>query len=211
MRLTALLLLFQLNIIYAQSSSDVSLNDNVLDYNKCFSIENGYDSLIYSDTVLFISDKGNLFKKISISDSLFIWKCGRNKIEYLIDTFNCGYPVEKMIDWETDKFIVLTTVCGSYCWTNKVISLSEIKPIQYLSYSAIDLETYNVLIISDDDLIVRNLITEMEFSIPIDEDSCLDMYPLFAIKDIRIKGNKIYYSIKCKDGVYREKEKSFNL
>ncbi len=203
------LLLISACNISAQSISDPDIAE--LECNKCFSIENGYDSLVFTDTISYSSKAGNSFKKLAINDSLFIWKCGRNDIEYIIDTFICGKPVESLIDWETDKFITITKNCGSYCWTNILYPLFKQDSVLYLSYSAIDFETYNVVIIGDENFQIKNLISGKEVQIPIAEQECLNMHPLFAIKEIKIFEDKLSYTIKCKDSTLKKREEKFRL
>lgn len=170
-------------------------------YNKCFSIENGYSDFVYTDTLITKTEKGNFFKKISISDSLYIWKCGRGKIEHTIDTLYCSKSTQMSLEWESTEFVTLIEPCGSGCWTNIVFPVSSDMPILYLSYSAIDMDNMNVLSIADSSFIVQNLKNHKQCEVPISKFECLDGYPLFSIHNIQINGSKISYTIDCKDGV----------
>lgn len=180
-------------------------------YNKCFSIENGYDDFIYTNNLTTKTEKGNFFKKRSISDSKFVWSCGRGNIEKIIDTVACTKVVESFIDWETDEFIGLNKPCGSYCWTNIIIPLKTNKPIIYLSYSAIDFDKMNVVSIVGNYFLITNLRTQKEVKFPIDQIECIDNFSLFSLHDIKLKGNLITFSIKCKDGSILDKKTEISL
>jgi len=185
------------SIDQTETSPQQAAND---DYNKCFSIENGYEDFVYTDTLITRTEKGNFFKKVSISDSKFVWSCGRGHIEKIIDTVTCTKVVESYFDWETEEFIALLKTCGSYCWTNTIIPVNSDKPILYLSYSAIDFKKLNVVSIAEDYFIITNLRTQKEVKFPIDKIECIDNFSLFSVKEIKLEGNIISFTVKCKDG-----------
>lgn len=183
-----------------QSSAEQSFTQEELEngYNKCFSIKNGYDEFVYTDTLITKTEKGNFFKKVSISDAKFVWSCGRGDIEKIIDTVLCTEAVESL-DWETEEFVGLIKPCGTYCWSNTIIPVSTEKPIIYLSYSAIDFKKMNALSIGEDYFLITNFRTQKEIRVPIDKLECIDGHPLFFINDIKLKGNMLSFSVKCKD------------
>lgn len=169
------------------------------DYNKCFSIENGYDDFVYTDTLVVKTNKGNFFKKVSISDSTFVWSSGRGEIEKYIGTFSCTTVVESWIDWETEEFIGLIKPCGTYCWTNTIIPVNTDKPIIYLSYSAIDFETMNTVSIVDDYFLISNLKTRKEIKTPIDYLACLNAFPLLSTDEIKLEDDTVSFVVRCKN------------
>jgi len=175
-------------------------------YNKCFSVENGYADTIYADSLFTYTKKKNFFKKKVLNDSMFIWSCGRNTIEYTIDTFPCKESVAPIFDWETTEFIALLKPCGSFCWTNIIYPLEKKKEPIVLSYSAIDFENMNVVSIDDKSFLILNLRTSKEIKIPIEGIECINSFPLFALSDIKLVKDKLFYTLKCKDGSMLKKE-----
>ncbi len=168
------------------------------DYNKCFSIENGYPDFIYTDTLITSTEKGNFIKKISITDSTYMRVVGRGNIEYTLDTVACKGLPRGGIDWETDEFIAYIHPCGTYCWGNTVFSLKEKKEPLKLSYSTVDLETMNALSVTDKEFVITNLRTQKEERLPIEDIDCVNGYPLFSVHDIELSNDTIYYTLKCK-------------
>ena len=181
------------------------------DYNKCFSIENGYEDFVYTDTLITKTDKGNFFKKVSITDSKFVWSCGRGDIEKVIDTLPCTDVVESLIDWETEEFIGLLKPCGSYCWTNIIIPISSSEPFIYLSYSAIDFEKMNAVSVIDNYFLITNLKTHKKVKVPIDKIECVDNFSLFAVENIKLEAESLYFSVKCKGGSSIDRKKKISL
>ncbi len=181
-------------------SHDVTLSEAFTTeekYNNCFSMDNGYDELTYKDTLITKTEKGNFLKKVSLGNDTYIWSYGRGKIEKVIDTAKCSVIVESQIDWETEKFVSLIQHCGTYCWTNTIIPLSNEDPIFNLSYSAIDFKNMNVVSIVEDYFVITNLNTKKEIKFPIDGLKCTNGYPIFSVKNISLKDYDLQYKIRC--------------
>ncbi len=198
-------LFFMFNIFSCNKHKKQNLSPPINnEYNKCFSFENYYDENITTDTIYEKTPLGNFLKKISISDSTYLWLCGKNNIEYIIDTFFCKGRLPLSLKskihygWETHDFMGFIIPCGSSCWTNYIYSLYEKREVTALSYSALDTINMKALEIGTDSFHITNLYTLEEEKYPIKNIECLNgKFALFYIHNIKYENNIIEYHLNC--------------
>jgi len=188
-----------MNLVFSQDS--FQLNKNLKKSNNCFSLENGYDDFYFVDSIVDNTKKGNFFKKKSINDTLFVWSCGRDKVEVVIDTFSCSETTGKYKkDWETKNFIALIKPCGTNCWINIIVPLKKNTPIIYKSYSCIDIKNMNIVSIIDNSFLLENLIDNKSRYIQIENLEQINGLPIFNIYNIKLKNNLLIYNVIYSNG-----------
>jgi hypothetical protein len=169
------------------------------EYNTGYCDENGTRILMEK------TEHGSFEKRKFINKLAYVLSYGRDSIEYVIDTIHGPLPssIEWKIDWESDKYLSLRRGCGTYCWTNAVLSLHKKDSVRYFSYSAFDVKNHRIVEIDNNkgNFIITNLLTKKTMSISSQYNKFRkDGYPLFFINIIQFNDSLLTYNITKDDG-----------
>jgi hypothetical protein len=145
---------------------------------------------------------GNFAKRVFIDKCTRINSYGRGSIEYVIDTVQFGDRAYE-IDWENDKFLSLIKGCGTYCWSNMILTLFKKDSIMNVAYSSFDAKNNRIIEINEDgNFTITDLITKKTISIDSQyRKHRKDGYPLFFINIIQFQDNLLEYEIRKEDGL----------
>ncbi|MDR0790406.1 MAG: hypothetical protein LBO06_06390 [Bacteroidales bacterium] len=179
--------------IYAQSDSITLIKDGKYNFYSNDTIE--YDTLPCNTISI----------KERLNDSLYIWKFTKNNISLIFDTLNYNtLPLTFEFLWATDKMLALGSHCGTYCWSNLVITFQNSPTIDTFQYIAIDTTSMNILELNDDIFLITNLITKDTISVETDFYKYRPEggYPLFYIEIINFTNSLIEYKIERNNDNY---------
>jgi hypothetical protein len=209
---------------YKSKCENTIINDNFTDeykfvsYNYC-SPDLLFDEDVYGNTMINITSNDNFLKCMAISDSEFVFSCGRGKIEIVLFKTECGLANKLSFDglslpklmYDDDDIMILYHKAGSDSWVNYFIHFSKknVYSAQALyidnwnrKYVYLDCQDYknsNVFfIVHDIEFDTRDTIKSNYYKFK------KDGYPALCISDVFMSHDTLFYSVdNYKDTIIR--------
>jgi len=185
--------------------------DNIIERLKCFSVNSRmYYGDISGNVAIQTTPQGNFLKCTAISDTEFVFSCGRGSLEYHLDTFKCSesYNLPE-VKYESGALLVLFINQGSYVWENKIMRVDTPKPIistriyyidsLFYRYADIEGDTDKVYFNVHDMFSGENHLVRSNYY-----KFCSTPLPYDNISNVFLKGGSLYYSVNCGGKEYKD-------
>ncbi|MCL2131334.1 MAG: hypothetical protein FWH36_02580 [Lentimicrobiaceae bacterium] len=163
--------------------------------------------LFTGDTITDTLHCGILSKHILIDDSTYIWILENEESFIIVDTVPDGQISPFEFSWGKNNMIALIRGCGTYCWSNTIIELTNSPILNIYQYSAIDTLSMNIIEIAEEKFIITNLETKNAITVPNNYYKYRKKgYPLFYIEITDFTHSTIKYEIRLDNGEKIKKE-----
>ena len=169
---------------------------------------------LYGRTIIRTTSAGNFLKYTAINDSQFIFSCGREQKEIVMDTGSCATPYRHItatpaeLIYDNDDIIVIYNRLGSNSWDYAFVSLLDNKAYhsEALYIDTVNLRYVDLLETGKDVcFVVHNLLDHTEDTVVSHYYKFRQGgYPLFFISDVIISQDRLFYSVECNDASTRK-------
>ncbi|MCW3121277.1 MAG: hypothetical protein JWQ38_769 [Flavipsychrobacter sp.] len=181
---------------------------------SCFKHIGAFFGQRFGDILLTTTKNNSFLKYRYYEDGKVIFSCGKDQIEYFIDTVECYAINQKQeIYYDGEDILILTQKTGSDTWLNSFLFTnvhhipvrSQAICIDTISYRYVDLkETKN-----ETYFVVHDLIQGDKYSIRSNYSRYYDGDPTLHIFNVHLENDTISYSIRTKgrivnDVIYRK-------
>ncbi len=170
----------------------------------------------YGNIRLKTTPKGNYLKYLCLGNNSLVFSCGRDSIEFILDTLECKFLNRPyFVDFEDEDLIAISQGCGTYCWQNIFVLLNLKQPPIVVQSWFLDTADWRFVSIEEkgNEVFFRiNYLTDTSLFWTVKSNYTRHSGSGFAsmhINEVFLKGDTVYYSIDSngkvlRDSVFRE-------